>query len=551
MCIRRSVAVLAAALTLSAFALPAAAQAPLLATFGGPEGFGPGTAPAGGVVAPNDDESSSVISLTTAFPSGLRFFGGPYTTFYVNNNGNISFAGAEGTYTPTAFPVASQPMIAPYWADVDTRGPAPRTANNYVVWHMTPGQLVVTWHNVGYYSRQDNLKMNFQLILRNTLDCGSGDFDVEFRYNRCEWTTGSASGGIGGFGGTPAQAGFDAGDGVNFVEIMNSRTGTIHTTLCTMSNVAVPGVWQFAVRGGSVVCPGAGDPCSVTGATGVCSLGVTACVGREVSCVAVSRPSVERCDNVDNDCDGTVDGAGLCSGAGEVCVGGRCIAPCFEGGCFDTETCTAEGACVETACVGVSCAAGTRCVGGTCVGSCEGVTCPRTQNCFAGRCVDMCDVLTCGTDEVCSDGECHPQCPCQRCADTEICGSDGLCTPVGCDIVTCEPGFYCDGGTCLDACAGVSCPAGQYCAVGECVDIPPTPDTGPIDRLDASTEFDDGGGIIGDIDSGTGGMNGDAGRRGRTPGGCSCRVGGGASQAGLVFGLGIFALAIARRSRRV
>ena len=94
-------------------------------------------------------------------------------------------------------------------------------------------------------------------------------------------------------------------------------------------------------------------------------------------------------------------------------------------------------------------------------------------------------------------------------------------------------------------------PGGSVLAVGECVDIPPTPDTGPIDRLDASTEFDDGGGIIGDIDSGTGGMNGDAGRRGRTPGGCSCRVGGGASQAGLVFGLGIFALAIARRSRRV
>jgi len=546
---RRSVALLVA-LTLSAFALPAAAQAPLLATFGGPEGFGPGIAPAGGVLAPNDDGSTTAISLTTAFPMGLRFFGGPYTTFFVNNNGNITFAGPLGTFTPNPFPVASRPMIAPYWADVDTRGSAPRTANNYVVWHMTPGQLVVTWHNVGYFSRQDDRKMDFQLILRNTLDCGSGDFDVEFRYNVCGWTTGSASGGSGGFGGTPAQAGFDAGDGVNFVEIMNSRTGTIHTTLCTMSNVAMPGVWQFAVRGGAVVCPGAGDPCSVPDAMGVCSLGVTACVGRAVRCVAVSPASAERCDNVDNDCDGVTDGPGLCSGAGEVCVGGRCIAPCFEGGCFDTETCTPEGVCVETACVGVPCAAGTRCVGGTCVGSCDGVTCPRNQDCFAGRCVDMCDVLTCGMDEVCSDGACHPQCPCQRCDDTEICGSDGVCTPVGCDIVICDPGFYCADGSCLDACAGVSCPTGQYCTVGECVDIPPTPDAGPPERLDASTEFDDAGPIIGDIDSGTGGSGEDAGRRGRTPGGCSCRVGGGASQAGLLFGLGIFALAIARRSRR-
>jgi hypothetical protein len=68
-----------------------------------------------------------------------------------------------------------------------------------------PGLLVVTWHNVGYYNTHDDRKMDFQLILRNALDCGSGDFDVEFRYNRCEWTTGDASGGSGGFGGTPAQ----------------------------------------------------------------------------------------------------------------------------------------------------------------------------------------------------------------------------------------------------------------------------------------------------------------------------------------------------------
>lgn len=548
--IRRFVAVLFA-LCLSAIALPAAAQAPLLATFGGPEGFGPGTAPNGGVVAPNDDGSSSVISLTTAFPMGLRFFGGPYTTFYVNNNGNITFSGPLGTYTPNPFPVASRPMIAPYWGDVDTRGSAPRTANNYVVWHMTPGQLVVTWHNVGYFNSHDNLKMDFQLILRNTLDCGSGDFDVEFRYNRCEWTTGDASGGSGGFGGTPAQAGFDAGDGVNFVEIMGSRTGSIHTTLCTMSNVGTPGVWQFAVRGGSVVCPGAGDTCSVPDARGVCSLGVTACVGREVRCVAVSAPTTERCDNVDNDCDGTVDGPGLCSGAGEVCVGGRCIAPCFEGGCFTTETCTAEGACVETACVGVTCPEATRCVGGTCVAACDGVVCPHNQQCFAGRCVDMCDVLTCGADEVCSNGECIPQCPCHRCSDTEVCGADGVCTPIGCDIVTCDPGFYCSGGTCLDACAGVSCPMGQECSVGECVDLPPTPDAGPPERPDAAIPPGEDAGSSGGIDAGGILNNGDAGRRTRVPGGgCGCRAGERSSQGGLLFGLAMLGLVLARRTRR-
>ena len=88
-----------------------------------------------------------------------------------------------------------------------------------------------TWLNVGYFNIHDDLRMSFQMILTNALDCGSGDFDVEFRYNRCEWTTGDASDGVGGFGGTPAQAGFDAGNGVDFVEIPGSRTMVKETTV--------------------------------------------------------------------------------------------------------------------------------------------------------------------------------------------------------------------------------------------------------------------------------------------------------------------------------
>src|SRR5204863_42584 len=83
--------------------------------------------------------------------------------------------------------------------------------------------------------------------------CGSGDFDVEFRYNTCEWETGDASDGMGGFGGTQAQAGFDAGNGMDFVEIMGSRLPGIANHLCTSSNVGMPGIWRFAVRGGGVV----------------------------------------------------------------------------------------------------------------------------------------------------------------------------------------------------------------------------------------------------------------------------------------------------------
>ena len=44
------------------------------------------------------------------------------------------------------------------------------------------------------FNEHNEHRMSFQLILTNANGCGSGDFDVEFRYNRCEWDTGTASG---------------------------------------------------------------------------------------------------------------------------------------------------------------------------------------------------------------------------------------------------------------------------------------------------------------------------------------------------------------------
>ncbi len=492
--------------------------APLIATFGGPAGFGTNN------LAPNDDGSSTAIDLTPAFPGGLRFFGGPYTTCYVNNNGNITFAAPVGAYTPTPFPIASQPMIAPYWGDVDTRGDG-RPGRNGVYWHLEPGRMVVTWHNVGYFYQHDDHQMDFQLIITNALDCASSDFDVEFRYNTCGWTTGDASGGSGGFGGTPAQAGFDAGNMVDFVEIPGSRTASI-LNVCTTSNVGMPGIWQFSVRGGGVVCPGTGEMCP-TGGMGACSIGITQCVGRDVVCMPIGSSTPERCDGIDNDCNGVSDDGALCPPT-TVCAAGVCVPTCFEGACGPGDTCNAEGVCVETACIDVVCGADQRCSGGVCVGACEGIVCPHGQQCVAGHCTDLCDILTCGADQVCQDGMCIPTCPCHACTSEEICGSDGVCTPIGCDIVTCDPGLYCMGGACLDACDGAVCPEGQHCETGDCVENPATPDAGMSGFDDAQVAFPDSG-VAPGADSGNGGLDSgvaDGGpRRNRTAGACACRIG--------------------------
>jgi hypothetical protein len=106
-----------------------------------------------------------------------------------------------------------------------------------------------TWHNVGYFGSHVDRLNSFQIVLRGGSEMDVGQFEVEFRYARCEWTTGDASGGSGGRGGTPAQAGFDAGNRHDSRVLPGSRTTGI-LRLCRTSNVSEPGVWRFLITNG-------------------------------------------------------------------------------------------------------------------------------------------------------------------------------------------------------------------------------------------------------------------------------------------------------------
>src|SRR5205823_625641 len=67
-------------------------------------------------MGPNDDSS------TAAIPMGLsiNFGGHSYNSAYVNNNGNLTFASSNSTYTPFALGSFGNPILAPFWADVNT-----------------------------------------------------------------------------------------------------------------------------------------------------------------------------------------------------------------------------------------------------------------------------------------------------------------------------------------------------------------------------------------------------------------------------------------------
>ncbi len=233
--------------------LPAAANAvSLISDLGGPAGFGTQ------FLEDNDDGSSAAVDVSRAFPGGLRYFQGTYSSIFVNNNGNITFRGPVGQYTPTPFPIADQPMIAAWWGDVDTRGGG-RPRRNGVWWDVRPGQVVVTWQDVGYFGSHVDKLNSFQIVLRGGAEMDEGQFEVEFRYARCEWTTGDASGGHGGRGGTPAQAGFDAGNRRDARVLPGSRTAGI-LRLCTTSNVGESGVWRFLITNGRPMRSPRGEP---------------------------------------------------------------------------------------------------------------------------------------------------------------------------------------------------------------------------------------------------------------------------------------------------
>ncbi|OWF44878.1 Sushi, nidogen and EGF-like domain-containing protein 1 [Mizuhopecten yessoensis] len=211
----------------------------------------------------NDDGSSPMVKISTFFP----FFNSQHDSLFVNTNGAISFQKTLSQFTPAPFPLQDhRSIVAPFWADVDIR-------NGGTVWYRettdpailqratdeirlyNPDQsdfhaswvFVSTWDNVAFYGASTIGKTK-----RNTFQCvlitnGRHSFTV-LNYAKVTWTTGTASNGNAdtGLGGTPAQVGFNGGDGVNFYALDESRTSAI-VNLAHLSNVKNGGKFVFRI----------------------------------------------------------------------------------------------------------------------------------------------------------------------------------------------------------------------------------------------------------------------------------------------------------------
>ena len=238
-------------------------------------------------LGPNDDDCYSIsgfdsdhlitnLLATIGFP--INFFGTSYTNLYVNNNGNVTFNNFLSAYTPEpliflvndnfARNIAPTNIIAPFWADVDTRG-----TNSGVVTYGTntvDGRAAfgVNWIDVGYYWEEDDKTEYFQLILIDRSDRTNGDFDLELNYSQIQWEAGDVSGGCDGLwtgydhcdyydGDTySARVGFASASGSTF-ELNGSAvpgafldTNTVTGLIYTNFNSTVPGRYVFQFHNG-------------------------------------------------------------------------------------------------------------------------------------------------------------------------------------------------------------------------------------------------------------------------------------------------------------
>ncbi len=220
---------------------------------------------------PNDDGSTGPISVSSALGmSSLDYFGNNYSQFYINTNGNLTFTGPLSTYTPSSLSSIGEPIIAPYWADVDTavNGSAPVTYGSVPGSPDFNGQQAfgVEWNGVAYYASADKLN-KFELVLVNRSDVAPGDFDIIYNYDQVQWETGSASGGVDGLGGVSASVGYTNGTNAqtyvlpgsmipgSFLD-SNLSTGLIHNSL----NSNVLGRYIFQVRSGNVINTNVPEP---------------------------------------------------------------------------------------------------------------------------------------------------------------------------------------------------------------------------------------------------------------------------------------------------
>ena len=257
--------------------------------------------------------------------------------------------------------------------------------------------------------------------------------------------------------------------------------------------------------------PGVNDVCTVAGKLGVCSVSGEICQAGVLVCLQSVFPSVEVCNSLDDNCDGSVDEGLLntvpnCGGCGMACSPSNLTAHCSAPGNCDgacnagfldcdidkrTNGCEINGQTDPVNCGSCAGACSTNNISRACtVGNCTGACNANWDDCNANKRTDGCekqitgvgatDVSNCGAcarvcsanhvAQLCTSGICNGACAtnfgdCN--SNKQADGCEVQITGVGAvDVSNCGAcGTVCSTNHVTAACAAGSCSAGT-CAAG-------------------------------------------------------------------------------------
>jgi len=212
----------------------------------------------------NDDGSSPLTPIGFT----ANFFGQIFNDLYVNNNGNVTFNAPLPNFVPFDLLSTATPIIAPFFADVDTRlGNVVTFGQGTVNGRPAFGVNYIDVRHFDTAGSNQGLPTNsFQLVMIDRSDVSPGDFDFEFNYETIQWEAGEASGSDPfGLGGASARVGYSngvnaqfelPGSGVNgaFLDNGPAATSLIQNSL----NSPILGRYVFQARSGSIQQAGTG-----------------------------------------------------------------------------------------------------------------------------------------------------------------------------------------------------------------------------------------------------------------------------------------------------
>jgi hypothetical protein len=112
----------------------------------------------------------------------INFFGNVYNGLYVGSNGYVTFGGGATSWTTEPLNTqAIRPMIAGLFTDLDSRSDV---TSNVFVNRSAPGEIVVTWDQMGHFSVNYSVRSTFQLVIRSDqTGVAAGEGQIGFFYD--------------------------------------------------------------------------------------------------------------------------------------------------------------------------------------------------------------------------------------------------------------------------------------------------------------------------------------------------------------------------------